>query len=286
MDPRTYPEAPHGAFFKSFPTAPIICTRGCPFACTFCSGKSITTPKVRLRSCRNILAEIELLKETYGVKDFLIEDENFTAHKPLVREFCQGILDRRLEIHWTCPSGVRLDTLDEELLALMEQSGCYSLSLGVEFGTQRILDLTNKKLSLGVIRHRIDLIKKTRIKTTGFFLFGIPGETKAEIKETIRFARSLPLDRAQFNNFMPLPGSQIYAELRQTGYAAMGYDHFYVHDVAYVPDGLTRRELKNLQRLAYLEFYLRPKILINVLKEIISLKHAYRLLRRFMDAMK
>lgn len=286
MDPRTYPQAPHGAFFKSFPTAPIICTRGCPYTCTFCAGKSITTRRIRVRSVDNILAEMRLLISQYGVRDFLIEDENFTAHRSLVKEFCERVLAEKLNIHWSCPSGVRLDTLDEGLLKLMEQSGCYSLSVGIEFGTQRILDLTKKKLSLDVIRTKLALLRSTRIKITGFFLFGIPGETQAEMRETIRFARSLDIDRAQFNNFMPLPGSEIYADLRRRGLEPKDFDHFFVHDVSFVPEGMTRREMKNLQRRAYLAFYLRPKILWQLAREITSPGHLYRLAKRFADALR
>ncbi|MBN1596468.1 B12-binding domain-containing radical SAM protein [candidate division FCPU426 bacterium] len=287
MDPRTYPEAPHGAFFKHFPTAPIICTRGCPCMCTFCSGKAVTTNKTRRRSADNVIQEIKHLKDNYGVLDFLIEDENFTAHKNLVQEFCQKLVAAGLNIHWSCPSGVRLDTLTEENLKLMEQSGCYSLSVGIEFGSQRIHDLTKKKLTLEVIREKLDLIRRrTAIKTTGFFLFGIPGESRSEMEATVRFAKSLDIDRAQFNNFMPLPGSEIYRELKRRGQAQFDYDRFFVHDVAYVPEGMTLKEMKNLQRRAYLGFYLRPVIIWNILKEIISPRHFYRLLKRFFDAMR
>ena len=285
MDPREYPEAPHGAFFKSFPTAPIICTRGCPFQCTFCSGKSVTTNKIRVRSADNIIREIEYLKATYGVADFLVEDENFTVHKNLLKEFCEKLIAKNHTIHWSCPSGVRLDTLTKEGLLLMEKSGCYSLAVGIEFGSQRIHDLTKKNLSLEIIREKLQLIKKTKIKITGFFLFGVPGESKAEMLETIRFAKSLDIDRAQFNNFMPLPGSEIHRDLKAKGLEHLDYDRFFVHDVAYVPKGMTHQEMKNLQRKAYLQFYLRPKIILNIFKEIMSFKHFGRLLKRFFDAM-
>ncbi|MDO8593091.1 MAG: radical SAM protein [bacterium] len=286
MDPRTYPEAPHGGFFKSFPTAPIIITRGCPMQCTFCSGKSVTTKKIRARSAENVIAEIKLLKEAYGANDFLIEDENFTLHRGLVYEFCHKLLEEKLNITWSCPSGVRLDTLDLDMLRLMEKSGCYSLSVGIEFGSQRIHDLTKKHLTIATIKAKIALLAQTGIKVTGFFMFGIPGETKAEMLETIKLAKELNIQRAQFNNFMPLPGSQLYDQLKQQGLDAIDYDHFFVHDVGFVPEGLTRREIKNLQRRAYLEFYLRPKILIGALNEITSFKQFYRLMKRFFDALR
>ncbi|MFA6525924.1 MAG: radical SAM protein [Candidatus Buchananbacteria bacterium] len=285
MDPRSYPEAPHGGFFKSFPTAPIIITRGCPMTCTFCAGKSVTTRSIRLRSAKNVIDEMIFLRDKFGVHDFLIEDENFTLHRDLVIEFCRGLIDGKTGVTWSCPSGVRLDTLDSDMLKLMEESGCHSLSVGVEFGSQRIHDLTKKHLNLEIIRQKVALFKDTKIKVTGFFMFGIPGETKAEMLQTIRFAKELHIDRAQFNNFMPLPGTEIYKELNASGKLAIDHDHFFVHDVGYVPAGMTREEMKDIQRSAYLQFYLRPKIIWGLVKEMSSLRQLRWLIRRFMDAL-
>jgi len=285
MDPKTYPESPHGGFFRSWPTAPIIITRGCPMQCTFCAGKSVTTDKVRARSVANVIAEVELLKRQYGVNDLLLEDENFTLHKKVVHAFCEALLAKDLKMTWSCPAGVRLDTLDLEMLKLMERAGCHSLAVGVEFGSQRIHDLTKKRLTLGKIKEKMELFRHVGIKTTGFFMFGIPGETKEEMKQTIKFAKELNLDRAQFNNFMPLPGSELYRQMKAKGRAVIDHDHFFVHDVGYVPEGMTKDEIKNCQRQAYLSFYLRPKIIFNLLKQIVSLKQFVRLVRHFIDGL-
>ncbi|MCP4051004.1 MAG: B12-binding domain-containing radical SAM protein [bacterium] len=286
MDPNEYPEAPHGAFFKSFPSAPLIITRGCPMQCTFCAGKSITTNHIRSRSVDNVIREMIFLRDKYGVYDFLIEDENFTANKKIVKEFCNTIINKNLNITWSCPSGVRIDTLNEEMLKLMEQSGCHSLSLGIEFGSQRIHDLTRKKLSIEKIKEKLELFKNTNIRTTGFFLFGVPGETKSEMLETIKFSKSIPVDRAQFNNFMPLPGSEIYQKEFSSKDSLSNAEHFFVHDVSYVPKGMSKREMKNIQRKAYLEFYLRPKIIFKLLKDIKTPVHFIKLIYRFFDALK
>lgn len=286
MDPREYPETPHGGFFKSFPTAPIIITRGCPMECTFCAGKSITTNRIRKRSVKNVIEEIKFLKRNYNVNDFLIEDENFTVHKTLVHEFCDALIKQRLNITWSCPSGVRLDTLDLEMLRHMQRAGCHSLSIGIEFGSQRIHEITKKHLTLKTIKEKVALFKHVDIQTTGFFMFGIPTETKQEMLQTIKFAKSLDIDRAQFNNFMPLPGSEIYERFKKQGMKEVDYNHFFVHDVGYVPKGITRKEMKNIQRKAYIGFYLRPKIIIGLLKQIISVKQFIKLFKRFLDGMK
>ena len=284
IKPHTYPPSPHGAFFKSLPAAPIIVTRGCPFSCTFCAGKCITGSKVRKRSSSNVVDEIRYLKKDFHVNEFMIEDENFTMHKDLVLELCRKLIKEN--INWSCPSGVRLDTLDLDMLRIMEKSGCHSLSAGIEFGSQRILDITKKRLTLDVIKEKISLIRKTGIKITGFFMMAVPTETEEEIQETINLSRKLDIDRAQFNNFMPLPGSPLYEDLKLTEKISVEQTkHFFVHDVAFVPKGLTAKRLKYLQRLAYLQFYMRPKIMWSLINEIKNFNHLKSLINRFYDAM-
>lgn len=285
LRPESYPEAPHGAFTRNFPTAPIIITRGCPSRCTFCSGKTITGTKVRKRSVPNVMAELEHLAAR-GVREFHIEDENFTLNKKLAMEFCETLRNAGLNMSWSLPSGVRIDTLDEELLDQMEKAGCYSLALGIEFGSNRTLALTRKGLTVELVREKLKLFRGRLIKVTGFFLLGLPGETLDEMQKTIDFALELPLDRAQFNNFMPLPGSIIWEHLQQEGRLGnLDWSHFFVHDVSYCDEGIRPEQLKQIQRSAYLRFYLRPRILFSLVSEIRSLSHLKFLIRRFIDAL-
>ena len=283
--PESYPEAPHGAFTRQFPTAPIVITRGCPFQCTFCAGKCITGPKVRKRSVDAVIEELLYLRRR-GIREFHIEDENFTAHWKLVESFCDRLMTKGLGMSWSLPSGVRIDSLKPEMVKTMEKAGCYSLALGIEFGTQRIMDLTKKRLTIELVREKLEYFKGTDIKTTGFFLFGIPGETLDEMRQTARFALELPIDRAQFNNFMPLPGSELWDRLSAEGKIRdIDWDKFFVHDVAYADDGIRPEDIKRLQRNAYLRFYLRPRILAGLAREIRSPRHLRFLLRRFTDAL-
>ena len=287
MNPNWYPEAPHGGFVKNFPAAPLIITRGCPYNCTFCVGGKISGKIVRKRSVQNTIKEIVYLKKVFGVKEILVEDENFTMHKETVKEFCEELIRQDIGVSWSLPSGIRIDTVDKELLELMEKSGCYSVAFGIEFGSQRILNLCKKGTTIKGIREKLTLFKKSKIKITGFFMLGYPTETIEEIKKTIDFALELPLHKAQFNNFLPLPYSQIYCELReQKKIGFLDTDHFFMHDVAFTPDGITKKQLKGLQRNAYLKFYLRPKIILNIISEIRSFRHLTFLVNRFLDALK
>ncbi len=286
IGPREYPQAPHGAFAREFPTAPLIITRGCPYSCTFCAGKAITGIKIRKRSIDNVWSEVQYLMEEFDIRELLIEDENFTLHNGLLKDFCNKIIASPRKISWSFPAGVRIETLNKDNLSLMEEAGCYSMAIGVEFGSQRIHDLTKKRLTIELIREKIDLLSKTKIKTTGFFLMGIPGETKEDILSTIDLALRLDIDRAQFNNFMPLPGSELWDTLLDKDKLGnINWNTFFVHDVAFPPEGMSREELKHLQRLAYAKFYLRPKIILKILKEIKSFGHFKMLLKRMLDAL-
>lgn len=283
IKPESFPEAPHGAFTREFPTAPIITSRGCPSLCTFCAGSSINGRVVRRRSIDNVMKELRQLKER-GIKEFHIEDENFTYSEKYVLDFCARLEDEKLSMSWSLPSGVRLDTLNRDLLRLMARTGCYSLAVGIEFGTDRLLQLTRKGTTIKAIRENMLIFRGINIKVTGFFLFGFPGETYEEMMATAQFSRTLPLDRAQFNIFAPLPGSAEWGRLRQLGSLDMvDTDRLYLNDVSYVEGDMTRQRLKKIQRLAVLGFYLRPRILFQLISEIRSIKHLKYIIARLID---
>lgn len=280
MDPSSYPPAPHGAFYKNFPIAPIIFTRGCPMYCTFCLGAN---HKPRKRSIDNIKAEIRYLVNELNVKELLVEDENFAIHKRLLNEFCEFMIDEYGgKLTWHCPSGLRLDSLDEEKVRLMKASGCHSLAVGVEFGTEKMHKETKKKLNLDIIKEKLDLLHSIGgINVTGFFMMGLPQETKEDILKTIDFALALPLESAQFNIFMPQPGTEIW---NQFCFNDIDFNNYHVHSVSFQHPSISKKELVHLKKMAYLKFYLRPKIVFSTLKQINSPWHLYYLLKRFANS--
>lgn len=283
--PESFPEAPHGAFTRAFPTAPIVITRGCSSRCTFCAGSCINGKRIRRRSMDNVMAELHHLAGR-GIREFHIEDENFTASPEYVLAFCGRLKAEGFGMSWSLPSGVRLDTLTREVVVALADAGCYSLAVGVEFGSDRLLRLTGKGVTLELIRERLKLFAGVGIKLTGFFMFGIPGETYEEMKETVKFAMELPIHRAQFNIFMPLPGSVEWDKLKKAGHLGhLEWDHFFVHDVAYTDGSVLPAKLKRLHRMAVLRFYGRPKILLGVVAEIRSPRHFFYLLKRFADTL-
>ena len=282
IHPEGYPESQHGAFFRKFPIAPIMITRGCPYPCTFCAGSIVAGKKIRYRSIDNVLKEIDLLYDDFGIREFHVIDDNFTCNKAYAKEFLRRLKGLNLDISWAVPNGVRMDTLDEELLGLMKETGLYLISLGIESGSDKVLRSMKKGTTTAKMRENIKMIKDAGIDMAGFFILGFPDETEETIRRTIGFSTELGLIRANYFTYLPFPGSESYAGLREKGELdGIDWEHFYFMNAAYVPKALTRKKLKGLQRLAFARFYLRPRIIFYNLKSIKSLRHFFFLAKRF-----
>ncbi len=280
--PEEYPECQHGAFFRKFPIAPLVMTRGCPFKCSFCAGNIIGGNKIRKHSADFVVEQINYLYQKRGIREFHIIDDNFTFDKNYAKELLKKIINLKLDISWATPNGVRIDFLDEELLNLMKKSGLYLISLGIESGSDRVLALMDKGTTIEKIRKSIDLIHKCGIEIAGFFVLGFPGETAEEIRKTIRFSLELDLVRANYFTYLPFPGTDSYKELmRNKELDNVEWNKFYFTAAPYVPKGLTRKQLKSLQRYAFFRFYLRPSIIFKNLSSVRSLRHFKFLLKRF-----
>ncbi len=282
INPQTYPEAQHGAFFENFPIAPIITTRGCPFHCTFCAAHLIAGRKLRKRSVNHILNEIKLLYANYGIREFHVVDDNFSWDRKFVKEFLERLIELNIKISWAVPNGVRMDTFDTEILELMKKSGLYLISVGIESGTDRILKMIKKGITTKKIKKYLQMIKSSGIALAGFFIMGLPTEKRHEIEKTIKFSLELPLIRANFFTYLPFPGTESYNSLHSRGeLTKVDWESFYFMSAAYTPEGINRNELKYLQRKAFIKFYLRPKILYYNLTAIKSFRHLGFLLKRF-----
>lgn len=271
-------------FARSKIVAPLIMTRGCPYHCTFCSCRAITGHKIRAHSVSYMIHQIKLLQSRFGIREICFIDDNFLARKDLVMELCEKILAENLDIRWSC-FGIRLDLVDEQVLDLMEKSGCYLLTVGIESGSQRILDHMKKKLTIELIEEKIKLINsKTRINIIGNFIIGYPAENEDDIRKTIKFAGKLPLYGANFFPFHPTPGTEIYERLiAEKKLGPMNWQNMGQDMKPYVPEGISRQQFTWLFALAFINFYLRPKVIRNVLratKSLDKLKYiAYRIFK-------
>lgn len=284
MDPRAYKGAPQGAVFRNKPVAPILTSRGCPYNCTFCANHITHGRKVRMRDIKQVINEVEHLQKKYGVKEIHIIDDNFASNKARVLEFCQGVIERGLKFTLTFPNGIRLNSLDEEVLENLKKIGCYSVIVGIESGSQKILNDMKKSLTLDIIEKKVKLITSYGIDVTGFFIIGYPTETPETIEETINFAKKLKLKRAHFSLFLPLPGTEITEQLKKEGKIKdIDWSRLSYTNTPFVPEGMTEKQLKKYQHKAFHSFYFRPKIMYYMLREIKSIEQLKMLLKRAMD---
>jgi len=285
LKPESYPQAPHGAFSAQFPCAPIITSRGCSIWCKFCSVPAITGRRIRRRSVANVVGEIRLLHERHGINEIHIEDDNFTENEEYVLQFGEQLLQLPYSLTWTCPNGVRLDTLTPPVLDVMKRSNCSFVSVGIESADDRMLAKMHKGFNTAKVRSKIKEIAKTGIRVGGFFIVGLPGETWRSIEDTAAFSRSLPLTRASFSYYQPFPGSPLRAELEKSGgIGPIDFDReiLELHEVGYVPKGMTALELIWLRRKSFLCFYLRPAPIIRLVASITSFAHFRFVVRRIL----
>jgi anaerobic magnesium-protoporphyrin IX monomethyl ester cyclase len=266
MNPKHYTKAPHGLLVRNFPIGVVIATRGCPYECTFCSSPNFCKRKVRFRSPENIVAEIKYLVEDYGVKEIHFEDDNLTMKKKHTETLCRLILENGLKISWACPNGIRADRVDRNLVRLMKQSGCYFFSYGIESANEDILRKAKKKVSLNAIEESIRMANSEGISTQGFFVFGLPGETRETINETISFAKRTKLARAQFAILDVLPGSELWDMLK--GEFTPNWSKNSYKEPEWIPPGLTKQDLLDAQSRAMRKFYMRPRIFFRLIRHL------------------
>jgi radical SAM superfamily enzyme YgiQ (UPF0313 family) len=191
---------------------PMIISRGCPYACTFCRPHEKV---VRFRSVENIIEEIKLLKEKYNIRIIEFEDDNFTLNKNLVKKLCKKILKERLKIKWSCQT--RCNLIDLHLLKLMKRAGCKFISFGVETFSPELQRTINKNLSLKTIISAVRLTKKIGIKIGINCIFGIPEERKTDIELTLYYLCKLKPDYIFYSILIPFPKTDIFESLVKRG---------------------------------------------------------------------
>lgn len=194
----------------NLPIAHILCSRGCPYSCNFCANQE---HGIRYRSGDNIKLELEYLIKEYGIKGFCITDDNFIVDKLRIKDICEKITP--LNLKWSSLS--RVNTVDEDLLKILKNSGCVEIKFGIESGSQRMLSLMNKQITVEQIKHAITITHKVGIKVKAFILHGFPGENLESTQETIHLLESLKdkIDRISLFRFVPLPGSPAYVNYKK-----------------------------------------------------------------------
>jgi anaerobic magnesium-protoporphyrin IX monomethyl ester cyclase len=190
--------------------ASVMSSRGCPYGCTYCF-KDLFGRRYRARSPEDIVEEILELKNKFGYNYIYFIDDLFTYDAGRVGKICSLIKEKNLEISWQCLA--RVDRVDYNLLKTMKEAGCFKIHFGIESGNPKILKRIRKAINLDQVREAVENCRKVGIKTKGYFMLGLPGDTEETMRETIKFAYDLRLDEWMFSVTTPFPGTEMWAGL-------------------------------------------------------------------------
>ena len=264
--------------YHRLPVANIITTRGCPYACSFCD-RSVFGRKVYSHSVEYIIGMIEYLIKDFGIKEISIKDDMFILSPDRVIEFCRQLHNKDIDLTWSC--NARVNSVNDELLREMKRSGCWMISYGIESGSPQMLKKMEKRITKKQIMTTLKLTRKYGIVSKGFFMLGVPGETKETLNETLNFIKKLPLDEINVNFYTPFPGSNLYHEVVDEGFKIdFNLNRMSMLEPVYVPKELTAKDLTVYQKQIILSFYLNfSKIADYVFKTFKDVNEFRRILR-------
>lgn len=195
----------------NYPLAPrkrlIACSRGCPGRCGFCSAPRLWTRRIRRRDVGLVMTELESAVRDGAEKVFFIDD-TFVNNRPYVESLCSRLIASPHKVSWTCTT--RASGLTPGLLKLMREAGCHSIHLGVETGSERLLALVTKDITLEMVRRTTRMIKDAGVGLSLFFMVGLPGETKQDIQSSMDLCRELAGDETLLHPYVPIVGTPLY----------------------------------------------------------------------------
>lgn len=248
----------YSEFLLPKPFAAIQTARGCPFACNYCTrsyGRQLT-----MRSPENIIEEIRILVDKFGVKSLRFADDTFTAHPARTIAICEGIEKNFPGLVWSCLS--RIDTIDEARIVAMKKAGCKRIYFGVESGSERILQLYGKDYGVEKVPRVFDLVRQNGIEIACFFMVGHPEENAEDFEQTSKLIRRLDIDFATIGQTVPYPGTALFDQYRdKLKFSLFPYENEW-------KDSGRRKQLQVWEQRFLREMYFRPRYIA---------RHAWRL---------
>jgi radical SAM superfamily enzyme YgiQ (UPF0313 family) len=277
---------PIGCYREDFVVS-LITSRGCPYRCIFCDNNTFGR-KIRYFSPEYVLGEIEAVLKRFNAKELTFVDDTFPSNRKRFKRILELIKERHLHFSWTCMANA--NDLDEEILRLMRETGCWQIAIGIESGEDEILKFIKKGITTEQVRATANFADKAGIMVKGFFMLGHPTETHASLRRTRDFALSLPLTDVVCTIATPIKGTELY-ELASSGKygkfnASADSSMFNYWEPVFVPNGLSEDDLYAAQRDFYKSFYLRPSVFLRQLKKIGNLKIFGRTLKVLLKVLK
>ncbi len=229
----------------------VLASRGgCPFNCHFCAVNNIWQGGRHFRRPQQVLQEVEHIWQSFGLEEVSFADDAFTLNRRLVLELCR--LAQALPFPWRWRCATRVDLVDAELLQQMRAAGCYSVTYGVEAGSQEVLDAIGKKITLAQVREGVRLAQAAGIEVVCAFMFPHPYDTPATVRRQIAFMKELKEMGATLSlaSTTPFPGTYYYDHREELGLTvlASGWDEYDAKHLMITTRHLPLPELKALLR--------------------------------------
>jgi radical SAM superfamily enzyme YgiQ (UPF0313 family) len=261
----------YGRVYYRKPVGVMITSRGCPMHCIFCAHE-IFGNRYRFVSAQRMVEEIKLLQKEYGVREILFREDNFTANRKRAFQFCDLIINEKIDITWMCLADA--NSITEPLAQKMKEAGCWHVGIGVESGNQEIQKVLKKNLNLEHVKNVFNFLHKAGLKTLAFFMIGNFADSAETVRQTINYAKSLNTDFAIFTITSPFPKTELFdMAVRDQLITNFRFDQisnnpsiFKQKSPILRTKSLTSKQLRNMQLRAIIEFYLRPKQLLRILK--------------------
>lgn len=256
----------------------VFTSRGCPWRCTYCHdlfGKSF-----RARSPENVLGELKLLYDRWGIREFMVEDDIFNLDIERAKKIFDLVKKNYLDVYFQFGNGLRLERFDEELVRKMAEGGTHFVCIAIESASPRIQKMIKKNLKLDKCAQTLSWMRKYKIRTLGFFMLGFPTETREEIEETIRYASQLDLDEALFSIATPYPGTELNQQvmsmnLYDPDLVSRGGEEFQMIKT----EQFDYKMLRQYQRKAYRAFFLSKLRYLRMLPKLFDVNSSMKYLR-------
>lgn len=245
---------------RRFPLGYLETSRGCYGRCIFCS-KNIHGHRIRMKSANRVVDEMERML-ALGFREIHIIDDIFTADMNRAHVICEEIIRRKLKFPWYPRGGIRVDRVSEGLLRMMRRAGCYRIPFGIESGSQRVIDVVNKGITLEQAKKAVRQAKEAGMETECYFMLALPTETEEDLKRTVDFAIKLDSDYAKFAITIPLPGTKMFDEMLANGQIKTKDWDKYNFSISpkeiYEHDNLSWETIDAYYDMSHKKFYLRP----------------------------
>jgi anaerobic magnesium-protoporphyrin IX monomethyl ester cyclase len=264
-------------------TMPILASRGCPYECTFCSNKFMWGQYWKVRTVDDVISEMKLYIDKYKITSFDFYDLTAIVRRKWIIDFCHKLIENDLNITWQLPSGTRSEAIDDEVCKLLYESGCRNLSYAPESGSEEVLIMIKKKISLDNMLVSLRSASKHGISVKINIICGFPNETYYHLYQTLLFLMKVAItgcDDMSINQFSPYPGSPLFNDLVKNSklklnneyFEALSYYSSMTNAHSYC-DNMTDKQIIFYKFVGTLVFYMtsfiiRPWKVIGILKNL------------------